>query len=81
VHDARYAPTGRKPRLAADGAAVWMTSAEVCRATGWTPEQVYRAVRCGQIPHCRTGRAIYFPRVAIQRWLAVEMPAAAGTGG
>jgi excisionase family DNA binding protein len=58
-----------KPRRERTGTEPLMTVVEVAELIGWSTAAVYEAVRQNRIPHRRNGRAVWFPRAAIQRWL------------
>jgi excisionase family DNA binding protein len=77
AHDPEKGP--RKPRPPRTGIEPLMTAKECAVLLGWTPAALYAAVRESRIPHVKIGRAVWFPRAAIDRWLVgAAKPASAG---
>jgi len=46
-----------------------LRAAEVSRLLGLSPARVYALAAARQIPCRKVGRAVYFPRRALLRWL------------
>ena len=82
VHDPAH--KGRRPQRVRTGSEALMTASETAEMLGWSTAAVYSAVRESRVPHVKMGRAIWFPREAIRRWLGAtdaageRDPAAAG---
>ena len=49
-----------------------LTPEEVSQALGLGINQVYNALKEGQIPHHRIGRRYVIPRAMFERWLSGE---------
>lgn len=80
VHDP-HRRAGRVPRRERTGTGALMTAKEAAELLGWSLAATYEAVRQNRIPGAvlvRNGRALWFRRQALNRWLeGAEIAAAA----
>jgi hypothetical protein len=53
---------------------------EAAAMLGWTPWQTLNAARRGTVPCRRDGRAVWFSRIELERWLAGLDRATTGNG-